>query len=511
MCAKITQYSRISHHTIAGSASAGLTFSVPAQEDFTDGTWTAFDLALSEIGVNEQDDKVYIRIDDEIKEFAFIGASGVGFTGGSGNCITDLYLTNMYGCSPITIHDNFIQKDGTSVNSEDSNLQITFDAGGVGTFDVQKINGTTTQLERLTVGGDGIQIVTVATNSNVSGFILCEDTNQLGADINIQLESISAPDSSRIQLGPTNSLWFTSDGTLYNNRITINTTDMLFKAEDITNVLYGELQLTHNVTYFSHYNNGLLSYIQAQDNTIDIQTQGGGALNTIILDSNSSLISINSADGFTQSSLTVIPLLIAMSSADTSTTLSNTITADINKITLVSDDTSLITQPSKIEINPTDIDIVASGTCTIGDGANQVIIGNQQIKLEGGVILHDLLLTNPEPIVYSQGEVNTTNNTPTLISGINFGVTNSVITIEAVVNGWGATNSKAYGAKLFGTFKNAGGTVTQLSTTDKSEKTDFTTATSDFNISGTSIQVRATGEASTDINWASRFNYQISR
>ena len=509
--AKITQYSRISHHTIAGSASAGLTFSVPAQEDFTDGSWTAFDLALSEIGVNEQDDKVYIRIDDEIKEFAFVGASGVGFTGGPGNCITDLYLTNMYGCSPITIHDDFIQKDGTSVNSEDSNLQITFDSGGVGTFDVQKINGTTTQLERLTVGIAGVQIQTVATNSNVSGNILCEDTNGLGTDINVQLLSTSLPDSSIIQLGPSSSLWYTSDGTTYDNRITINTTDILFKADDISNIKYGELQLTHNFTYFAHYNNGLLSLIQAQDDTIDIQTQGSGALNKVALDSANSLVEVSSTDGFTSSGLTVIPTKIGMSSADTSTTLLNTITVDINKITLVSDDTSLITQPSKIEINPTDIDIFASDTCTIGDGVNQVIIGNQQIKLEGGVILHDLLLTNPEPIVYNQGEVNTTNNTPTVISGINFGVTNSVITIEAVVNGWGATNSKAYGAKLFGTFKNAGGTVTQLSTTDKSEKTDFSTATSDFNISGTSIQVRATGEASTNINWASRFNYQISR
>jgi len=28
------------------------------------------------------------------------------FSGGSGNCITDLYVTNVYGCSPITIHDS---------------------------------------------------------------------------------------------------------------------------------------------------------------------------------------------------------------------------------------------------------------------------------------------------------------------------------------------------------------------------------------------------------------------
>lgn len=77
---KVTQFSRISHHTIAGSASAGLTFSVPPQEDFTDGSWTPYDLALSEIGVNEQDKRVYIRVDDEIKEFQLLGSTFSGDT-----------------------------------------------------------------------------------------------------------------------------------------------------------------------------------------------------------------------------------------------------------------------------------------------------------------------------------------------------------------------------------------------------------------------------------------------
>jgi hypothetical protein len=499
--ARITQYSRISHHTIAGSASAGLTFSVPAQEDFTDGSWTPYDLALSEIGVNEQDERVFMRIDDEIKEFAFIGASGVGFTGGPGNCITDLYLTNMYGCSPITIHDDFIQKDGTSVNSEDSNLQITFDAGGVGTFDVQKINGTTTQLERLTVGDYGIQIQTTATNSNVSGFILCEDTNQSGTDINIQLESISAPDSSRIQLGPSSSLWRTSDGTLYDNRITINTTDMIFKAEDLLAVTYGELQLTHAVSFFSHYNNGLLSYIQAQDNTIDIQTQGSGSLNRVALDSSTESIEISSvASGGEFSSIDIVSTAtpsIVLRTEDNSFTEVSSITMTKDGIGLFSTDNTLsISAGCSLEVIPDEIKLSA--------GYKKLIVTKTEIQYKTS-------LNGVEPTNYNIESTSTTNATPLSMYGINFGITNSVITIEAVVNGWGATNSKAYGAKLFGTFKNAGGTVTQLSTTDKSEKTDFSTATSDFNISGTNVQIRVTGEALTDINWASRFNYQISK
>ena len=65
----ITQYSRISHHTIFGFT--GSTFSVPSSEDFTDGSWSIYDLALSEIGVNETDEKAYIRIGNSIKEFNF--------------------------------------------------------------------------------------------------------------------------------------------------------------------------------------------------------------------------------------------------------------------------------------------------------------------------------------------------------------------------------------------------------------------------------------------------------
>lgn len=65
----VKQFSRIAHHTLVGLT--GSTFSVPPSEDFTDGTWTIYDLALSEFGVNEEDKKLYIRIKDEIKEIGF--------------------------------------------------------------------------------------------------------------------------------------------------------------------------------------------------------------------------------------------------------------------------------------------------------------------------------------------------------------------------------------------------------------------------------------------------------
>ena len=71
----ISQYSRLSHHTITD----GFTFSVPSQEDFTikgSQSWTAYDLALSEIGVDELNSKAFIRIGNSIQEFQLIGPTG---------------------------------------------------------------------------------------------------------------------------------------------------------------------------------------------------------------------------------------------------------------------------------------------------------------------------------------------------------------------------------------------------------------------------------------------------
>lgn len=98
--AKITQYSRISHHTITGSASA--TFSVPASEDFTDGTWTSRDLSLSEIGVNEDAGRAYIRIGSEVKEFEFAGG-----TFGAESLATTLAVGNTSGPNHIYMNDGY--------------------------------------------------------------------------------------------------------------------------------------------------------------------------------------------------------------------------------------------------------------------------------------------------------------------------------------------------------------------------------------------------------------------
>jgi len=66
------QYSRISHHTLTSTGYTGTTiFTIPPSEDFTDDSWSATDLALSEIGVAEGVGRAFIRIGNQVKEFNF--------------------------------------------------------------------------------------------------------------------------------------------------------------------------------------------------------------------------------------------------------------------------------------------------------------------------------------------------------------------------------------------------------------------------------------------------------
>ena len=62
------QSARVKHHTVTTTGS----FTVPASEDFTDGSWDKWDLAKSEIGVNTADVEAFMRITGTIREFAMV-------------------------------------------------------------------------------------------------------------------------------------------------------------------------------------------------------------------------------------------------------------------------------------------------------------------------------------------------------------------------------------------------------------------------------------------------------
>lgn len=62
--------------------------------------------------------------------------SGLTFSGGSGNCITDLYVTNVYGCSPINVFDLTNFQSGLTTNIISGNTQ-----GNIEIFPISGISG----------------------------------------------------------------------------------------------------------------------------------------------------------------------------------------------------------------------------------------------------------------------------------------------------------------------------------------------------------------------------------
>jgi len=78
-----------------------------------------------------------------------IDLSGLKFTGNtSGDCITDLYISNLYGCSPITVHDELVMINSTYPNKK---LYTNLSTSGESTFN---ISGYTEDISELSVYSD---------------------------------------------------------------------------------------------------------------------------------------------------------------------------------------------------------------------------------------------------------------------------------------------------------------------------------------------------------------------
>lgn len=239
--AKITQYSRISHHTIFGTANAGLTFSIPTSEDFTDGTWTIYDLAMSEIGVNEEDKKVYIRIDDEIKEFEFVGG-----TAGAESLADTLAVGNTTGGNNIVLTggDEIVSGNGGSFITLDysstpdrlymgqTNSYVDLNNGTtrvVGTSEAAlRVNGS----NRLSISSDGTSTLSSSTFSVSGANVLINSDKYIASSSNnnkITLQDTSS--QNRIELYSDSSV---------KSMIGSGTTFSSFESYIISNTAYGQ-------------------------------------------------------------------------------------------------------------------------------------------------------------------------------------------------------------------------------------------------------------------------------
>lgn len=108
-----------------------------------------------------------------------VDLSSLMFTGNtSGDCITDLYISNLYGCSPITLHDNLVIESGLTITSlngggqieldyalQPSNILISTDNGG-GTESF--INLQQTELNLSSLNGD-VRVQSSSSNDFRSG------------------------------------------------------------------------------------------------------------------------------------------------------------------------------------------------------------------------------------------------------------------------------------------------------------------------------------------------------
>ena len=114
--------------------------------DYTDGTWGVDDIYAGELYLNMEDKKLWFGWETTGGTgveliYPQAGTPGPSFTGGSGNCITDFYLTNMYGCSPINVWDKMWIQTGVTISSPDDIITMSFDNSGIGNFLLSTVSG----------------------------------------------------------------------------------------------------------------------------------------------------------------------------------------------------------------------------------------------------------------------------------------------------------------------------------------------------------------------------------
>jgi hypothetical protein len=199
----ISQYSRVSHHTLTQTnVSPQVDFTVPISEDFTDGSWTATDLALSEFGIKEDTKELFIRIGDEIKQVGLDAAPGspynsiqfnsAGSFAGSSNMLYDNVLSTLdinllknslnlgtvnYGIYPIT-GCGLTYNDTASSPSTILSGFITGDLTAYGNGDFASTMGyrDTSSSEAKTVSAYFDKVLLVANDASADGFqILIKD------------------------------------------------------------------------------------------------------------------------------------------------------------------------------------------------------------------------------------------------------------------------------------------------------------------------------------------------
>jgi hypothetical protein len=100
------------------------------------------------------------------------------FGGSSGNCITDLYITNLHGCSPITVWDS-IQSFGSTASGDGS---FAFGVNNIASGDGSFAEGIETIATNTGSHAEGFQTVSVGLRSHTEGFATSAITTNTHAE-----------------------------------------------------------------------------------------------------------------------------------------------------------------------------------------------------------------------------------------------------------------------------------------------------------------------------------------
>jgi hypothetical protein len=454
----IQQNSRISFHTITAT---GASFSVPTQEDFTSKTspWSIYDLCLSEIGVNEGDEKAYIRIGSSIKEFEFVGA-----TSGAESLSDTLTAGNTTGANDIiidldrqlkTTDTGYIQFGDTGA---DLNAILIRNGG----------DGITTPANAF--GFSGVDAYFSAQTVDISGitdtFIL--DPALISGGTSIKSEDTGTGDYTQTSHTPTNYFALLTDTSGTFSTVDLTTGNVSIQAQDGSALasFTGQANLGTKIAYD---NTGLANTF---NNYVDITNQQINIWTTDATIATSSYIILNRTDAYNPGFDAYAEMAVD-NTVRYDALLIDPSNLNIGDLSLYSSD-KLSTDASLIKLNPTEIKIETSA------------VGN---------FIKANTLTTSAAGTYSISTL------PTL-------ATSNSITIKARVIGFSALSSLTYGSDLFAVFANYGGTVTQISTTDIIEKTDFGAGwTSDIETDGTDIFIKVKANGTDSTSWKVMYEY----
>ena len=170
--------------------------------------------------VLERNDNAQVNID----------LTDIRFSGGSGNCITDFYVTNIYGCSAVTIYSPVTLLSGLTINlptQDNLQTQIIVRDSGSGEIkyrDVQSIISAATSQDIFVTGLTfSSNLLTISRNDNVSFSTLLDNFSGLTINGNLTVtgdttfNSITANTiSATTYYGlPVNTDIFVTGGTYY--------------------------------------------------------------------------------------------------------------------------------------------------------------------------------------------------------------------------------------------------------------------------------------------------------